>query len=211
LDIAMSESMIPSIADAFMDYFMNGRISLTMGNRHRSAAPCGCYRCRGEDKWVSIQVSSDQDWQGLCRALGNPPWTKEARFADALSRWRNQDELDKLIEGWTLQHDHYEVTRILQKEGVPAGPVLDESEVFSDPHIKERGFFQELTQEDAGTHLYPGLLWRMADTPNTIRRPPVRLGEHNEYVYRQLLKVSEEEYADIARDGHIGTEYGPGV
>jgi crotonobetainyl-CoA:carnitine CoA-transferase CaiB-like acyl-CoA transferase len=51
----------------------------------------------------------------------------------------------------------------------------------------------------------------MSRTPNSIRRPPVRLGEHNEYVYKELLKVSDEEYHQLEEEGHIGMDYAPEI
>ena len=194
-----------------MDYTMNQRIQKSLGNRHFSSAPCGCYSCKGDDRWVNIVVSSDKEWESLCQALGDPPWTKEERFSDALSRWKNQGELDKLIEQWTLRHDHYEVMHILQKKGVPAGPVMDQRDAYNDPQLKERGVFEQVTQADCGTHLYPGMLFKMSKTPCGIRRPPVRLGEHNEYVYKQVLGVSDREYAELEKAGHIGMDFLPEI
>jgi len=207
IDLAQAEAAVPHLGEAVMDYTMNRRVQGAMGNRHPSAAPCGCYRCRGEDRWVTITVTSDEEWQGLCRAMGNPSWTKDERFADGLSRYRNQVELDRLVEEWTIQHDHYAVMHLLQREGVPAGPVIDDRDALNDPHLKDRGFFEELYQEDCGTLTYPGLAWKMSKTPNYLRLPPVRLGEHNEYVYKEVLKVSDEEYAELEREGHIGMDY----
>ena len=93
--------------------------------------------------------------------------------------------------------------------GVAAGAVLDDRDAYNDPHLKARGFFQELTVPDVGTHHYPGLMWKASKTPNAIRTPPVRLGEHNEYVYKEILGVSEEEYERLEHGGHIGDEPAP--
>jgi len=211
IEMAQVENLMPYVGEALMDYGMNGRVQGSLGNRHPYMAPHGCYRCRGEDRWVAISVTNDEQWQGLCRALGNPAWTQEKRFSDAASRWHNQDDMDDHIQEWTKERENYEVMRLLQAEGVAAGPVIDDRDAFSDPHFKERGFFQELTHPDCGTHLYPGLGWKASKTPNCLRRHPVCLGEDNEYVYKTLLGVSDEEYAALEREGHIGTEYAPHV
>ena len=211
VEVAQAGSLIPQLAQAVMDYTMNQRIQGTVGNRDPSAAPCGCYPCRGEDKWVNITVTSDEEWDALRRAMGNPPWSEEERFSDGLSRWHNQDELDRRIEEWTKQHDHDAIMYMLQKDGVPAGAVLDSGDCFIDPHLKERGFFEPLTQAECGTHLYPGLSWRMSKTPNKLRLPPCRLGEHNEYVYKQVIGVSDEEYARLEAEGHIGMDFVPEI
>lgn len=211
IDVAQIESLVPQLGEAVMDYTMNGRSQSPVGNRSSSAAPCGVYPCRGDDRWIAIAVSSDKEWDGLCHAMGNPPWAREDRFSDSLSRWHNQNDLDTLIAHWTRNHEDYELMHLLQGEGVPAGPLMDERYCYSDPHIKSRCFFEEVTHAECGTHLYPGMLWKFSGTPGKIRRPPCRLGEHNEYVYKELLGVSDDEYRELEREGHIGMDYHPSI
>ena len=211
IDMAQAEATMPHLGEAIMDYTMNRRVQTSTGNRIPGAAPCGCYRCQGEDRWINITVTSDEEWVGLCRAMGNPEWTREERFSDSLGRGNNQDELDQRIEEWTVKHNHYDLMHLLQGEGVPAGPVIFEDDAYTDSHLKERGFFEKLTHAECGTHLYPGLGFRMSRVSNKLRLPPVRLGEHNEYVYKQVLKISDEEYAELEKEGHIGMDYVPEV
>jgi len=208
VEIAQAEAAMMCFGEALMDYSMNKRVAESVGNRDiHGGAPYGTYRCRGEDRWVNISVTSEEEWQGFCRALGDPEWTRDERFADALSRYQNQDELDKHVEEWTVDHDHYAVMHLLQAHGVPAGPLMDARDFFNDPHWKERDWFEEVTHQQVGTRLLPGVFAKFAKTPIHIRRPPVMLGEDNEYVYKELLKVSDEEYEDLRKKAHIGTEY----
>ena len=100
-------------------------------------------------------ISSDTEWESFCGVLGNPLWTRDERFAEPVTRWKNQSELDALIEDWTKEHDNYDAMKLLQEAGVTAGAVLDNAEMLSDPHLVERGFFASITQPDVGTHLYP--------------------------------------------------------
>lgn len=209
IEAAATENSFPTVAEAFMDYVMNGRQQETRENRDPLAAPQGCYRCKGEDRWVNVSITSDEEWMAFCKTIGNPAWTQEERFATSWGRWQNQDDLDKLIESWTSQHDHYAVMHLLQKAGVPAGPVLDPRDVYNDPHFNDRAFFEQCYQEDCGTHLYPGMIWKFSKTPLRIHKPPVRLGEHNEYVYKEVLGASDEEYQELEREGHIGMDYAP--
>jgi len=211
IDLAQVETLMPYLAEAIMDFTMNGRVQDTLGNRHPYMAPHGCYRCEGEDRWVVIAVASDEEWESLCRAMGRPDLVKDERFLDTISRCGHQDELDQIIEQWTSQKDPHSVMLTLQEEGVAAGVVLNDRDALSDPHLKERGFFEELTHPDTGTHRYPGIMWKMSKTPNSIRTRPCCLGEHNEYVYKELLGVSDEEYAQLAKEGHIGTEPAAGA
>ncbi len=194
-----------------MDYSMNKRIQKRKGNRHSSLAPQGTYRCKGDDEWVNIAISSDEEWQRFCETMGNPPWTQWHRFADALNRYENHDEMDKLIEEWTSQRSKHEVTEILQKAGVAAAPVLNYGEVLSDPQIVERGFFETVTRPVTGTHPYPGTPMKFTETPLSIRKAAPTLGEDNEYVYKQVIGVSDEEYAELEREKHIGMDFVPGL
>ena len=207
IDFAQAENLMQSVGEILMDYPMNGRAQTSLGNRHPTMAPHGCYPCRGDDRWVVIAVASDAEWDRFCQAVGNPAWACDGRFADAASRYRHQQELDAHIAAWTRQHQPWEVFERLQRAGIAAGPVLRESDLFTDPHLHARGFFQVITQAEAGTHVYPGVMWKMSKTPAPIRRPPVRMGEHNDYVYRQLLQLSDAELERLRAGGHIGMDF----
>lgn len=208
IDLSQVEAATSLIGDAIAETSMNGTIPARRGNRHPSMAPHGYYRCKGDEMWVGIAVSSDEEWQNLCTVIGNPPWTREDRFADGLSRRHNQDDLDKLLEEWTSQHDHYEVMNTLQKAGVAAGAYLTGAELLTDPHLRERGTFQMVDRAIVGTHPYPipTAPIKFSQTPVKIRRPAPLLGEHNDYVLGELLGMSAEEIQGLADDKIIGTE-----
>ena len=142
VDLSQTESFLPHMGESILEYTMNKRVPVAIGNRHSTMAPHGCYRCKGEDRWVAIAVSGDEEWQAFCAVMGNPPWTTEKKFADALSRWHCQDELDAHITDWTIGRESYEVMTLLQGAGIPAAPVVRPSDLYNDPHLKERGFFK---------------------------------------------------------------------
>ncbi len=209
IELAQAENMIAYTGRFFMDYSMNERNSSTIGNRHTSAIQ-GCYPCDGDDRWVNITLFDDDDWNAFREAIGNPEWTRDERFKTHSSRYENQRTLDALISEWTRQRGHYEVMHMLQAVGVAAGAVMDQRDAFDDPHLQERGIFEEVYHEDVGgSHLYVGAPYKMSDMPIKIRRGPVRLGEDNEYVYKQVLGVSDEEYTELERMGHIGMDFPP--
>ncbi len=210
IDMALFEQFITYNPQPFMDYTMNGRVQGTLGNRDPVAVPSGNFRCLGEDNWVSICVFDDKQWEGFCEVVGED-WVHDSRFADPLSRRKNEDELEKLVESWTKQHDYYEVMHLLQKVGIAAGPVMDEAAVFQDPHMTARGYLVEEPQEDTGTYMYPGAIAQLRNAPLVVRRPPVRLGEDNEYIYKDVLGVSDAEYEKLVETGHIGLDFAPGV
>ena len=197
--------MIPQLGEIYMDYTWNGRVQSTMGNRHPTAVQ-GCYRCRGDDRWINITITSDEEWQGLCGAMGNPAWTREAGFSDQTRRHENHDAFDRHIGDWTIVHDNFELFQILQNHGVPAGPVYSEKDTYRDPHLNTHGFFEVIHQEETGTYRYPGFLWKMSDTPMSVRYPPPLLGEDNDYVFRDVIKLSEDEISELTSQKVIGGE-----
>ena len=206
IDLSQIEAFTSFMAGPIMDYTMNKRMQKRRGDRHPSLAPQGAYRCQGDDEWVTIAISSDEEWGRFCDAIGNPAWTRLQKFADALSRYENHDEMDKNIEKWTSKHDKREIMQILQQSGVAAGPVLNYGEVLSDPHIEARGFFETVTRPITGTHPYPGFPVKFSETPVHIRRPAPTLGQDNEYVLTKFLGMTKKEIEQLAEEEIIGTK-----
>jgi benzylsuccinate CoA-transferase BbsF subunit len=195
IDIAQSEAITTLIPEVVMEYVMNGRIRPRMGNRDEIMAPHGCYPCKGEDKWVAIAVGTDEEWGALCRVMGNPEWSKDERFSDQFSRWQNQNELDKLIADWTKDFTHYEVMHRLQSAGVAAGPSFNMEELMNNPQVKERGVIFEQNHPEAGKTLVYRSPWTSS---LTATNPPAPcLGEHNSYVFKELLGMSDKEIAKL--------------
>jgi len=207
IDFGQAENLMQQIGEILMDYTLNGRSQTSLGNRHPLMAPHGCFPCKGNDRWVVIAIATDAEWERFCQAIGDPRWAREERFADSASRYRHQDELDQLIAVWTRQHPPSEVMQRLQRAGIAAGPVMTEPDLLTDSHLRARGFFQVVTHPEAGTHVYPGIMWKMSKTPGSIRLPPVRMGEHNTYVYRELLGLSDAEIEELRAEGHIGMDF----
>jgi Predicted acyl-CoA transferases/carnitine dehydratase len=200
IDISSSETISALIGDVFMDYAMNGRAQTRHGNEDATFAPHNCYCCKGDDKWVSIVITNDEEWKAFCDAAGNPQWAENERFCDAYSRKQNEKELDNLISEWTSKHTHYEVMHILQEAGVAAVPSLSNVELFSDPHFKERGLSTEMVHPVIGktTALTPP--WKMSATPPRIHRHSPLFAEHNDYVFGELLGMSSEEIQKLKEE-----------
>ncbi|MBI2871652.1 MAG: CoA transferase [Chloroflexi bacterium] len=200
IEVSQWEATTSMLGEAIMDYAMNGRVAGPMGNYHPMMAPHNNYPCRGDDRWVSIAVASEEEWQAFCRALGDPEWARDTKFADAFQRQRNRAELDARIAEWTCQHDAHEVTEFLQGAGVAAMTVMNIEDQFLDPHFRERGFHVEVEHPKVGLEWLYGQPWLLSDTPGSVRRHAPLLGEHNEYVFRQLLEIPAEEYERLVKE-----------
>ena len=205
IELSHIEAGTSLIAQAVMDYSMNRRIWPRRGNRDWSMAPHGCYRCRGNDDWLVVAVRSDAEWAALCRVIGRPEMEPDPRFATVISRLAHQDVLDKIIEAWTVQHEHREAMELLQQGGVPAGAVLSAPELLANPHLNERGFFEVVDRPFVGAHPYPGVTIRMSKTPAHIRHPAPTLGQHNRQVLQETLGLSDTDWARLEEAQVIGT------
>jgi benzylsuccinate CoA-transferase BbsF subunit len=203
IDLSSVESQAILAGDTIMDYLMNGKVQYRDGNRDRIMAPHNCYRCRGDDKWVSIAISTPEEWDSFCEVLGNPPWTRDESFADAYERWKNQEELDRLIAAWTLNYTHYEVTDMLQKAGVAAMPSLSNEEIVNDPHFKHRAVSTTVKHPVMGDVAVFGVPWQFSKTPARITKAAPVMGESNDYVFRELLGLSSDEISRLISEGVI--------
>ena len=203
VDVSQCEVLVSICPEAILDYVMNGRVRERAGNRDDIMAPHGVYRCKGENNWVSIAVSTEEEWEGLCQVIGRPDMADTPRFADMFARYQNQEELDMVISAWTIKQTDYEAMHILQGKGVPASVVFSNSQIIQDPHLKERGFCIEDNHPETGKKTMAGFSWHLNRTPSKpIRHAPL-LGEHNREVFCGLLGMSEDEVDDLANGGVI--------
>ena len=193
IDVSVRDMGTAFIGPSLLDFAMNGREALRQGNRDDVFIPQGVYRCKGEDAWASISVGSEGEWQGLRRAMGDPSWTNELRFGDAYQRWHNQDELDRCIEEWTRQSTPWQITKLLQAEGVAAFPSLSADQIANDPHLLARGTFPTIHHPEKGHQRAVGPPWRFSRTPASVDRWTPDLGEHNVEVLHGLLGLETAE------------------
>lgn len=207
VEMAQAEAAMAAMPAAWIRWFANGDMAAAEGNRLPGVIQ-GCYPCKGEDAWVVITVRDDEEWSALVAAMGDPGWASEAAFADAASRRGNHDAVDERISEWTRTRNSYEVMHLLQRCGVPAGPVMTEAMTYADPHVRSKNFWIKETQKWCGTHEYTGYPGILRNTPRKDRAqmPPAGLGEHNEYVFKVLLGLSDAEYAELEKAEFIGTE-----
>jgi len=206
VELAQSENMLGHIGEYLIDAGRTGAEHDSLGNRHRTRAPQGCYPCVGDDAWAVISVGDDDEWAGLGAAAGSPGWATDPRFATAEGRRTHHDELDTLLAAWTATLTPDEVFHRCQANGVPAAPVLHDTEAFDDPHLRARGMFAPNSCPDTGTHEYPTHAWHW-DGPALRFGPLPIMGGDNEAVLKGLLGLDEAAYAALDAEGHLSTSY----
>jgi crotonobetainyl-CoA:carnitine CoA-transferase CaiB-like acyl-CoA transferase len=204
VDVAQLEASIPFIADAFMDFSLNGRCRTAATNHDPGRAPHGCFPARGEDAWITISVGSEAQWKALAEVMGAPQWAWEEPFTTPLGRYRNRQRLHDLVAKWTTAQDKEELGKELQRRGVPAAPVRTPAEQLKDPQLRATGFFQSVDHKYAGRHPYPSLPIRIDGFYPPIDRVGPLLGEDNHYVFTELLGMDEAELKRLENAGVIG-------
>jgi len=207
IELALAESFLPILGEFLADYEINKKDTEPQGNSHRWHAPHGVYPCKGKDRWIAIDIATNEEFMALCKVLNGVNLVQDHRFSSPANRLRNRLTLDNEIKIRTKNFGHEELFHKLQSVGVCAAPTHDGIEALADPHLNERNFFEEQTMENIGTHRYAGLTFRMTNTPNKLRLPPPKLGEHNEWAYKDLLGYSEQEYAAFRMRNEVGESY----
>jgi len=203
IDVSQYEASLHFIAPLILDYAVNQRVADRTGNRSDRAAPHSAYRCRGDDRWCAIAVFTDEDWRSFGQVIGNPSWVGSPRFSTLEARKDNEDELDRLVESWTIHQSAEEVMTLMQAAGVAAGVLQTGEDLLEkDPQLQHRHFFWELDHPEIGKHYARSPSFRLSKSPYELRRSPL-LGEHNEYILGELLGLSSEEIAGLVTEGVI--------
>ena len=197
LDMSQLEGGVHFMSPLVLDYAVNRRIAGRMGNRSAYGVPHGVYRCSGQARWCTIAVFTDEEWGSFCRVVGNPAWTGDPKFATLPARKENEDELDKLVEEWMLNHPAEEVMAKMQAAGVAAGMIQTGEDLMEhDPQLRHRHFFREVEHSEIGKYraLAPSFL--LSKSPYELHGAPA-IGEDNENVFKEILGMSDEEIAEL--------------
>ena len=205
IDLSQVEAITAWLGAPMIDYSWNQRVWPRNGNRSVDAAPHGVYRSLGDDRWVAVAVTTEDEWQALCRVLDAPEWRADAELATLQGRLGRQDELDEGVERWTSRHESLAAATILQDAGVPAGPVMDGDDLSQDVHLLDRGFIEWHERKWIGDTRYTGMWAKYSRTPGTIRLPSPLFGEHNDRVFKELLGMTAAEIEGLQEQGVIGT------
>ena len=204
IDVSQMESISTLLGPLALELSVNKNDVQRTGNRqpHGGGAPHGAYRCQGDDRWLAITVFNSEDWDAFVLALGSPSWALEPRFATTESRLEHADELDKLVEGWTLEQNAEEAMHLLQAAGVAAGVVQTGKDIAeNDPHLRERGIFQQVPDASGVLQTIERAPYKLSRTSGEVTNGAPEFGADQDLVLREILGVDEEELAEMAIAG----------
>ncbi|MFC1904232.1 CaiB/BaiF CoA transferase family protein [Chloroflexota bacterium] len=199
MEVALSLFFSPTI----LDYVINKHEWRRMGNRSAYASPQGVYRCRGEERYCAITVFKDDEWKAVCELIGDTSLAEDARFETLLARKENEDELDRLIEEWTINFTPEQVAGMMQARGVAAGVVESNRDKYEDPQLKYRNYFWKQNHPELGSIPVFGEACRLSKTPATLRKHAPCLGEDTTHILTQLLGYSDNDLVRLVNEKAI--------
>jgi crotonobetainyl-CoA:carnitine CoA-transferase CaiB-like acyl-CoA transferase len=205
IDLSEYEAVCTTIGPALIDAGFNQNQIVPNGNdaEQRSAAPYGCYKCSGEDRWCVIAVFSEGEWQSLCGALGNPAWSEEDKFGSLAGRKKHKKILDRHIGEWTAGRTAENVVEYLQQAGIATGVVQNAEDLVNDPQLSSSNFFTSLNHPVLGeikTDKYPIQFKNCCKAP--WKASPL-IGEANQYVFEKLLGMKKTTIRSYIEQGII--------
>lgn len=199
IDVSAVECMTSMIPDAIMDYTLNGAVRMAQGNRRDDMAPHGLYRC-ADNEWIAIAASDDAAWRALTAAMHQPALAEDARFRTLADRKANEDALDALITAFTTPRSAVALAADLQQRGVAASKSQSSVDMVADETLWARGFYPEVLAWGARTKPIVGPSWIMSRGAEITHGAP-GLGEHNDYVFQDILGLSAEQQEQLVASG----------
>jgi crotonobetainyl-CoA:carnitine CoA-transferase CaiB-like acyl-CoA transferase len=201
IDHSQIETGLNCMTPIVLDFQANNREFKAKGNKSDYASPHGIYRCKGDDRWVAIAVTNDDEWNDFVKAIGTPKWTQSKKYASAADRLKYSDELDKLVESWTINYPPEAIQAILQKAGVGAGVVSNAQDMDEDPQMNYYNYYKEID------HAFVGKLRFYHPAPIVLSKAPtdvaraVLIGEHTDIICTQILGITQAEVDALRKKG----------
>jgi crotonobetainyl-CoA:carnitine CoA-transferase CaiB-like acyl-CoA transferase len=223
IEVAQRDGLIGVVGDAIVNWQIDGRLPDRLGNRDAVFAPQGCYPCRpypagsgrpldvyhsagqgesADDRWVTLTVETDEQWFALCGVVGRDDLANDPSLTTADARRARHDEIDAAIAAWSAGLTDYEAADALQEAGIAASPVVSMTTLPDDPHLVARQFIEDVAHPQIGATRVSGTNWReVGSWRPSVRAAAPLFGQHNREVLHDLLGLSDDEIAELEREG----------
>ena len=196
VDVSLMDSVIAATENTAIKYLESGKLPERMGNRYAAVSPYDAFKCK--DGVVIIACGNQKLYEKLCNEiLHRPDMITDPRFVDMPGRLENQDAIQEVIEDVLKDYTMEEATNLILSKGIPAGPIMDISQILADPHVKEREMFVEMDHPTLGRITVNGCAIKLMDTKPSVRTPAPALGQDNKAVFEGLLGMSDEQFSAL--------------
>ena len=190
------DSVIAATENTAIRYLETGQIPQRIGNRYAAVSPYDAFRCK--DGVIIIAAGNQHLYEKLCNeVLHRPDMITDPRFTDMPGRLKNQDDIQAVIENFLKDYTMQQATELILSKGIPAGPILDISQILADPHVKEREMFVEMDHPTLGRITVNGCAIKLMDTRPSVRTPAPALGQDNREIYQGMLGLTDEQYSAL--------------
>jgi crotonobetainyl-CoA:carnitine CoA-transferase CaiB-like acyl-CoA transferase len=204
LEVTMVEGALNAAAELVLEKTAYGNLLERDGNRSPNVAPQGLYRARGEEQWLAISVTSDEQWRALADVVGHPEWATDPELATVAARRARHDELDEHLEAWAQQQDASDAAERLVARGVPAAMGRDPRLMYDHPQLQARGYYETIEHPVVGELATPTWPFRFRSVDRWLRTPAPTLGQHNHEILVEDLGVDEANYQGLVEREIIG-------
>jgi crotonobetainyl-CoA:carnitine CoA-transferase CaiB-like acyl-CoA transferase len=198
IDLGMYQVGAAMIPEALLQVQADGTEPERIGNEDALHVPSDAYPCRGEDRWVALSVTDDEQWQALCRLMAQDGIAIPLGLSTEEARRARREEVNALVARWVRHRGPFLLTERLQAKGIASSPVMNNRDLLLDPHLRARGFHERVElPQPMGVRPIMGRPWKLANRDVRIRKPAPRYGEDGRAILRDLLGLDEARIAAL--------------
>ena len=198
VEVAMQDAVVNFSRVAMMGHYVTNKPVQRTGNEPAQLVPAGLYPCHpgGPNDYVYLLATTREMWESILKVIDREDLIGDPRYTEIPERNKRGEEVRALIRAWTEKHDKFEVMKKMGQAEVPCGAVFDSGDVFSDPHLKERGMMVTIEHPTRGKMTMPGCAVQLSKSATEVRPAPL-LGQHNEEIYQELLDLTQGQLAEL--------------
>ena len=201
IDISLLDSMVALMSYVASNYLVSGENPQRYGNAHPNIVPYQEFKTR--DGYIALAAGNDRQWSILCEAIGHPEWAKDERFSTNPERVENREVLVKLVNEEIVQRDSTHWLSLFEEIGIPAAPINDMANTFSDPQVQARNLRWEVPHPTAGTVPLVASPLNIPTSPAQVRHAPPLLGQHTDEILSELLAYDQDSIQSLREQGAI--------
>lgn len=201
IDISLLDSMVALMSYVASNYLVSGESPQRYGNAHPNIVPYQEFKTR--DGYIALAAGNDRQWSILCEAIGHPEWAKDERFSTNPKRLEYREVLVKQVNEEIGRRDSTYWLSLFEEIGIPAAPINDMANTFSDPQVQARNLRWEVPHPTAGTVPLVASPLNIPTSPAQVRHPPPLLGQHTDEILSELLAYDQDSIQSLREQGAI--------
>lgn len=210
VEAAMVDAALNIAAEQVVEYSAYGALLQRAGNRGPTSAPQNLYRSADIDEfgrldsWVAVAIATDEQWAGLCDALGRPAWAMDPALSQVTGRRERHDLIDEHLAAWCRHRGGDEIVQVFWDAGVPVGKVMQPHRQAELPQLEFREFFEHVGHPVNATVRHSTVPMKLSCGPERFHRSPAPLlGQHNHGLLAGL-GLTDTEITELETDGIVG-------